>query len=133
VAPSTPALSLRVLVVDDCADARGTLRILLRLWGYEAREVADGPAALTEAAAWRPEVVLCDIGLPGLDGYEVARRLRARAGGEALLLVAVSGHGREQDVAEALRAGFDRHLLKPFDPGELKGLLESRRTPRPRA
>jgi CheY-like chemotaxis protein len=115
---------LRVLVVDDCPDTRQSLCVLLDLWGHEVRAAADGPAALAEASAFGPEVVLLDIGLPGLDGYEVARRLRRQPGTARALLVAVTGYGQEQDVARARQAGFDHHLVKPCEPGVLKGLLE---------
>src|SRR6476646_7109490 len=101
---------LRVLVVEDCADTRFSLRLLLRLWGHEVAEAADGPAALGLAASFAPDVVLLDIGLPG---YEVARRLRALPGLEDALLVGVSGFGQEDDVWRCLQAGCDTHLLKP--------------------
>jgi CheY-like chemotaxis protein len=114
---------LRVLVVDDNADMRGTLRVLLGLWGHQTAEAADGDSALGLAATFRPDAVLLDIGLPGLDGYDVARRLRQLPGLGDVLLIAVTGYGRPEDVAACREAGFDRHLLKPFDPVELERLL----------
>jgi CheY-like chemotaxis protein len=114
---------LRVLVVDDCPDLRATLRILLRLWGHEVCDAGDGPAALGLAAEFRPDTVLLNIGLPALDGYEVARRLRQLPGLGHVLLIAVTGYGSAQDVAACRAAGFDHHLLKPFDPVELERLL----------
>jgi two-component system, OmpR family, response regulator len=116
----------RVLVVDDCPDMRATLRTVLQLWGHQTAEAADGYAALGLAATFRPDAVLLDVGLPGLDGYEVARRLRQLPGLGNVLLVAITGHGRPEDVAACRAAGFDHHLLKPFDPAELEGLLRPR-------
>src|SRR5262245_1204993 len=118
-----PRPPLRVLVVDDNADGRRTLGMLVRLWGHEANEAPDGPSALDAAESFRPDVVLLDIGLPGLSGYDVARRVRQRALG--VRLVAVTGHGGADDVQEARDAGFDHHLLKPCDPEEVKWLLRS--------
>jgi CheY-like chemotaxis protein len=117
---------LRVLVADDCADFRASLRILLGLWGYEMREAGDGPAALRSAAAFPPDVVLLDILLPGLDGYEVARQLRQVPGLEGVRLVAVTGYGRAQEEAGLRGVAFDHYLLKPFDPVDLERLLASR-------
>jgi two-component system, chemotaxis family, CheB/CheR fusion protein len=117
---------LRVLVVDDCPDTRTGLRHLLRWWGYEVDEAADGPAALSSAASFRPDVVLLDIGLPGMDGREVARQLRALPGPEKALLVAVTGFGQPDDVKDCLQAGCDTYLLKPYDPLSLKQLLDLR-------
>jgi two-component system, OmpR family, response regulator len=115
--------TLRVLVVDDCPDLRASLRILLGLWGHDVREAPDGHAALRLAAAFRPDAVLLNVGLPGLDGYEVARRLRRLPGLGGVLLVAVTGYGSPKDVAACRAAGFDHHLLKPFDPVALERLL----------
>jgi len=118
-----PRPPLRVLVVDDNADGRRMLRLLVKLWGHEAREAPDGPSALDAAESFRPDVVLLDIGLPGMSGYEVARRVRQRA--LDVRLVAVTGHGAPDDLREARDAGFDHHLLKPCDPGEVQRLLRS--------
>jgi CheY-like chemotaxis protein len=115
--------SLRVLVVDDCPDMRSTLRILLRLWGHEVREAGDGPAALELADTFRPEAVLLNIGLPLLDGYEVARRLRRLPGLGDVFLIAITGYGGDATRAACRSAGFDHYLLKPFDPAELERLL----------
>jgi CheY-like chemotaxis protein len=97
---------------------------LLRLWGYEVRVVHDGVQAVVAAAAFRPEVVFLDIGLPGLDGYEVARQLRA-GGANRLLLVAMTGWGQANDRRRSREAGFDHHLVKPVDPAEVQRLLAS--------
>ena len=123
-----PSLShpLRVLVVDDCPDTTESLRILLDLWGHEVRTAHSGAEALGLAPALLPEVILLDIGLPGLDGYEVARRLRRLPGLADAFVIAVTGYSREQDLARAREAGFDLALVKPFDPDELRRLLLSR-------
>ena len=119
-APVTPR---RILVVDDNLDSAETLAQLLQLSGHQARTAHNGPGALAAAGAFRPEVVLLDIGLPGMDGYEVARRLRAGPGGEKMLLVAQTGYGQEEDRCRSRQAGFDAHLVKPVDPGALQALL----------
>jgi two-component system CheB/CheR fusion protein len=113
----------RILVVDDNVDAAQTLGMLLRLGGHEVRMAHDGSAALDVAPGFSPDVVLLDIGLPGLDGYEVARRLRRLPETEASLLVAVSGYGQDEDRRRAREAGFDHHLTKPVDFAVLKGVL----------
>jgi len=117
---------LRVLLVDDNTDAAESLAMLLRLWGHAVSVTHDGPSALKIARDHRPEVVLLDLGLPGMDGYEVARQLRrpgqvGRPGGPALW--ALTGYGQEEDRRRCQEAGFDRHLLKPMDPEALELLL----------
>jgi CheY-like chemotaxis protein len=92
------------------------------MFGHEVNIANDGPSALKAATARRPDVVLCDIGLPGMDGYEVARQLRATEA-ERVRLVALSGYAQPEDVARALEAGFDEHIAKPPDPEKLAGLL----------
>ncbi len=106
---------LQVLVVDDNVDSADSLGELLRMSGYHVRVAHDGVAALEAVHSLRPDVVLLDIGLPGLDGYEVARRLRAHPDNAAMLLVAVSGYGQEEDRIRSRQAGFDHHLVKPVD------------------
>jgi PAS domain S-box-containing protein len=120
---SAPSAGCRVLVVDDNVDATESLALLLRMSGHEVHTALDGPAALQVAEAFRPEAVLLDIVLPGMDGYEVARRLRHMAGLENAFLVAVTGYGQEEDRRRAEEAGFDAHLVKPADPVDLKELL----------
>jgi CheY-like chemotaxis protein len=114
---------LRVLIVDDCPDSRATLGVLLGLWGHEAREAADGEAALATAACFRPEVVLLDLGLPRMNGYEVARRLRQLPGLSAANLIALTGYGDEPNRRCAEEAGFAAYLVKPFDLDLLERLL----------
>lgn len=119
---------IRVLIVDDCPDTRSSLRMLLEMWGHEVRDAQDGPTALQAAIDFHPDVVLLDIGLPGLDGYQVARRLRRLPGLVDVLLVAATGYGQERDVTRSREAGFHLHMLKPFDLGKLERLLNSCRT-----
>jgi signal transduction histidine kinase len=118
--------SKRVLVVDDNADAAESLAMLLRAEGHEVRTAYDGPAALEAAAVIRPEAVLLDIGLPRMDGYEVARRLRRDVGLKEALLVAVTGYGQEEDRRRVEQAGFDAYLVKPADLAALRELLAGR-------
>ncbi len=115
----------RVLIVDDNADAARSLGMLMEMGGHEARLCFDGQQGLFEAERFQPEVVLLDIGLPGLDGFEVARRLRAMNLAPRPLLVALTGYGQAEDVHRSLEAGFDHHLVKPADPHILTGLLTS--------
>lgn len=122
-AAAAPVAPRRVLVVDDNADSAESLALLLRLSGHQARTAYNGTSALAAARAFSPQVVLLDIGLPGMDGYEVARRLRAGAGGEKMVLVAQTGYGQEDDHRRSRQAGFDAHLVKPVDPGVLEALL----------
>lgn len=105
----------RVLVVDDNDDAAEMLAMVLELGGHEPRTAHDGPEALETARAFRPEVVFLDIGLPGMDGFEVARRLRQEPGLEGAVLVALTGWGSEEDRKRTREAGFDFHLTKPVD------------------
>jgi PAS domain S-box-containing protein len=113
----------RVLVVDDNVDAADSLAMALRLSGQEVRVAYDGESALTIAAEIQPEAVLLDIGMPVMDGFRVARRLRETAGTERSLLIAVTGWGRDEDRRLAKEAGFDHHLVKPVDPGILVPLI----------
>ena len=120
---SEPPASTRVLVVDDNADVAESLALLLGLWGHEARVAYDGPAALRLAREHRPDVVLLDLGLPGLSGHAVAQRLRQEPDLARTLLVAVTGS--EQD-GHSQEAGLDLHLTKPVDLDVLRQLLSGR-------
>jgi PAS domain S-box-containing protein len=124
VKPKDPADSIpvRVVVADDDRDAADSLERILRLFGHEVRVAYDGAAAVALAEEFRPRVAVLDITMPGTDGYDVARRLRARHSGE-ITLVAMTGWGQESDRKRALDAGFDYHLTKPVDPGRLNDLL----------
>ena len=120
----TPAaVPRRVLLIEDNADVRDGLRLLLEEWGHPVEEAADGPSGVARALEVRPNVALVDVGLPGLDGYAVARRIRAAPGGEEIRLVALTGYGQPEDRRRAFEAGFDAHLVKPVDPDELLRLL----------
>lgn len=113
----------RVLVVDDNRDSADTLVELGELWGYEVRAEYDGPRALAAALEYRPDLVILDIGLPGMSGYDVARRLREEESLDGVRLIAFTGYGRSEDQERALEAGFDRHMAKPVDPRVLEKLL----------
>jgi CheY-like chemotaxis protein len=122
----SPPQLLRVLMVDDCLDTTASMALLLGLWGHDARTAPDGPSALLLAEVYRPDVVLLDVGLPGMDGHQVALRLRGRLGLEAALLVAVSGYARAADCHRSLEAGCDLHWVKPVEPDDLRQLLAAR-------
>jgi PAS domain S-box-containing protein len=113
----------RVLVVDDMRDTALALAKMLRLLGHEVQVAHDGPTAVELGAAYRPEVVLLDIGLPGMDGYAVARRLRQDAGSRDAVIIAVTGYGQEEDRRRSKEAGFDHYLVKPVEYGDLMALL----------
>ena len=115
--------SLRILVVDDLRDLTDSLARLIGLWGHEAIVAYAGPGALDAASTNPPDVVILDIGLPRMDGYELARRLRQLPGMADALFVAITGYGRAADVQRCKEAGIDCHFLKPVDPAELKQLL----------
>jgi signal transduction histidine kinase/DNA-binding response OmpR family regulator len=125
VAPRPPAgvSPRRVLVLDDNIDGAESLAVLLRIGGHDVRVRHDGPAGLALAEEFRPDLVFLDIGLPGMDGYEVARRLRERPGLAGVRLVALTGYGQEEDVRRGRQAGIDRHLVKPADPAALAELF----------
>ena len=116
--------SLNVLVVDDNQDAAESLALILQMDGHVARVAHDGPSAVELAAQFQPQVVFLDIGMPGMDGYEVARRLRRQPGAQPVL-VALTGWGTQEDLARATEAGFDHHLTKPADIGAVERLLAS--------
>jgi CheY-like chemotaxis protein len=117
----------RVLVVDDCRDTARTMSMLLGLWGHVTREAYDGAGALAEVAAFRPDAVLLDLGLPGIDGWRVAEAIRKMPGGGSILLVAVSGFGQDSDREQSLRAGCDLHMTKPVATEALRAVLDSAR------
>jgi CheY-like chemotaxis protein len=124
VAPLAPLPdSLRILIVDDNADAAVTLNVLLTSLGYETCVVSTGIEALQSAHEFKPNVALLDIGLPGIDGYEVARRLRAMKQNQPMKIVAVTGYGQEADKEKSRDAGIDVHLVKPVDAAELRSAL----------
>ena len=110
-------------MVDDNVDAAESLALWLRLKGHEVQVAYEGTGALEMAEFFHPQVVLLDIGMPGMNGYEVARRLRQRPDLRAVQLVAMTGYGQEEDRRRSREAGFDDHLVKPVDPGRLESLL----------
>jgi CheY-like chemotaxis protein len=113
----------RVLVVDDNIDGADTMKAMLESIGNEVQVAYDGIVAIEAAAPFLPQVVLLDIGLPKLNGYEVAQRIRKQSWGARAVLIAVSGWGQQEDKARASAAGFDHHLTKPVDLEELIDLL----------
>ncbi len=125
--PAARSSPLRILVVDDNHDSARTLSRLLKLLGHEARMAHDGGAAIELAEAYRPELMLLDIGLPILNGYDVARAIRSRPWGGGLVIVALTGWGQEGDRRRSKEAGIDDHLVKPVDPALLERLLASLR------
>lgn len=123
--PEATSAARRILIVDDNVDAARSMCELLNLHGHQARAVHDGAAALQLAAQWTPEVALLDIGMPQMDGHELARRLVAQAGAQAPLMLAVTGWGQRADRERSAAAGFDDHLVKPVDPVALLRLIDS--------
>ena len=115
---------IRVLVVDDYAPAAKNLALLLQEMGYRTAVASDGAAALATMQAFNPQVALVDIGLPVIDGYEVAQTVRRTAGFEHLPLVAITGYGQASDRARAIAAGFNEHLVKPLDAMHVSELIE---------
>ncbi|AUX44509.1 hypothetical protein SOCE26_059730 [Sorangium cellulosum] len=130
---AVPAVSRRVLVVDDNPDVAESLVMLLEALDYKVCKASDGAEALALASAFRPEIVLLDIGLPEMDGYEVARQLRRQPGLDGALLVALSGYGQEEDQRRSRAAGFDHHLVKPVGRAMLQSLITSWGHPPPQA
>jgi signal transduction histidine kinase/ActR/RegA family two-component response regulator len=121
----------RILVADDNRDAAESMSTVLRLMGNEVRTVHDGLQAVEEAAAFRPDMVLLDIGMPRLNGYDAARRIRAERWGKSIMVVAMTGWGQDEDKRRAAEAGFDRHFTKPVDPSDLEQLIAGLRTSPP--
>jgi CheY-like chemotaxis protein len=115
----------RLLVVDDNKDAAESMSMLLEMWGHEVAFAFDGPSALETAEQWQPEAVFLDIGLPGMDGYEVAERLRELPQAKDAVLIAITGYGRDDDRLRSRRAGIDHHLVKPVAPDALRSLIDS--------
>jgi CheY-like chemotaxis protein len=126
--PGAPGRS--ILIIEDNADAREALRILLELDGHLVEAAGEGAEGLQIAQAKDPDIALVDIGLPGLDGFEIARRLRA-SGSRRPVLVALTGYGQPEDRRRATEAGFDALLVKPVDPSNLSTLLATLEIPGP--
>lgn len=122
--------SLRVLLVEDDPDVAESLLMLLELFGHQVSVARDGPTALRLASADVPDLILVDVGLPGMDGCELARRARRMPELRGVWLVAVTGFGSDEDQRRTRAAGFDLHLVKPMDPADLRELLDRRSEPR---
>jgi len=122
-AEQAPARPRRVVVVDDNPDIRESLRLLFTLWGHAVSLAPDGPSGLDLVLKERPDVALVDVGLPGMNGYDLARAVRRALPAEGIRLVALTGYGQPEDVDRALQAGFNTHLLKPIDPKVLERTL----------
>ena len=127
--PGNARTRRRVLIVDDNRDLAESAAVLLRASGHDVRTAYDGVSAVATATEYRPDVVLLDIGLPGISGYEVARQLRASESQRAMLLVAVTGYGQDTDRQRAREAGFDHHIVKPLEPATLEKIVESSSAP----
>jgi CheY-like chemotaxis protein len=125
---AAPVPHRRILVADDNPDALASLTELLRLFGHEVFGAADGREALESAERHRPDVALLDLGMPLLDGYEVARRIRTQPWGKQTLLLALTGWGQDSDRRRSATAGFNLHLVKPVDIGRLMELLSQLQT-----
>jgi CheY-like chemotaxis protein len=121
--PAAEAASRRVLIVDDNVDAAESLGLLLAALGHQIQLAYDGVQALSKVATFRPEIVLLDIGLPHMNGYEVARRIKGACGGDGPQLIALTGWGQDEDRRQAREAGFDHHLTKPVEIAVLAGLI----------
>src|SRR6266446_572706 len=122
------SVARRILLADDDVDGAETLAILLRVAGHDVQVAHDGPSTLKIAAAFLPEVVFLDVGMPGMDGFETARQLRQSVQLAKAVLVALTGYGREEDRARATQAGFDHFLVKPAPPKVLTDIAAQRRS-----
>ena len=129
--PVTPApRPLRILVVDDNQDSAMSMAMMLSIMGHETRTAHDGESAVEAAESFLPEVVLLDIGLPKLNGYEVAQRIRERAWGASMFLIAVTGWGQEEDRQRSSEVGLNVHMVKPVEPAALERLFAELRRER---
>jgi CheY-like chemotaxis protein len=124
-----PLHGRRILVVDDNHDAADSLEMFLKVLGAEVRTAYDGPSALDLLAAFEPAAILLDIGMPGMNGYDVAGHVRQHPLGANVLLIAMTGWAQDEDRSRTARAGFDYHLVKPVDPLKLQELLASSELP----
>jgi CheY-like chemotaxis protein len=117
---------LRILVVDDDVDTAAGMTFLFRSWGHEVQAVHDGPAAIDAAHEFQPQVIVLDIGLPHMDGFEVAQHLRSLRAFRGTFIAAVTGYCQERDRRQAREVGIDLYLVKPFDPWQLEEVFASR-------
>jgi len=123
VPPETVARRFKILVVDDNRDSALSLAMMLSIMGHETRTAHDGESAVSTAESFRPEVVLLDIGLPKLNGYEVAQRIRENGWGTSIFLIAVTGWGQDEDRQRSTEVGLNVHMVKPVEPAALEKLL----------
>ena len=119
----------RILIVDDNRDSVDSLAKLLRLTGHEVETALDGPTGINTARRYQPEIIFLDIGLPEMDGYEIAKRLREDASLTKVTLIAMTGWGQEEDKRRAMEAGFDQHLTKPVEISAIEDVLSGMQTP----
>jgi len=126
------AVKLRILIAEDNQDSADSLKMLLEALGFEAQISNDGESAVRTAAQWQPDAILMDIGLPGLNGYDATRRIRATRNGKKVMIIALTGWGQESDRQRSVEAGIDHHLVKPLDLARLQRLLETLRPAVPR-
>jgi CheY-like chemotaxis protein len=124
--PYQPDTHLRVVIIEDNRAAADSMRFLLDLLGYEVRVAYTGPDGVEVAEGWPPDFVLCDIGLPGLDGYGVATALRHHPATAKAHLIAITSHGSDEARRRSREVGFERHFTKPVDPDTILGLLAGR-------
>jgi CheY-like chemotaxis protein len=125
----TPTTARRILVVDDNGDSATSLAMLLKLTGHETHTASDGLAAVETAAMFKPDLVLMDIGLPKLNGYEACRRIREQPWGKNMVVVALTGWGQEEDRQKSREVGFNTHMVKPVELAALMILLAELQTP----
>jgi CheY-like chemotaxis protein len=127
-----PRPGRKILVADDDQDSAESLALLFQLMGHEVRAAQSGVAAIDMAAQFRPDLIVLDIGMPGLDGYEVCRRIRQQDWGQSIVIAALTGWTRDEDRDRSEQAGFDHYLVKPVDPKLLEDLVAGmHRTARP--
>ena len=123
IQPRKTDKAMRILVIEDHRDTAESLRMLLEVCGYLVTEAYSGPDGVKAAEQWRPDIVLCDIGLPGLDGYGVARKLRDNPATAQVRLIALTAYGEDEHHRRSYEAGFEYHLVKPVDPDALLSVL----------
>ena len=121
--PHPPAHRFKILVVDDNHDSALSMAMMLSIMGHDTRTAHDGESAVATAETFLPDVVLLDIGLPKLNGYEVAQRIRGTAWGESMYLIAVTGWGQDEDRQRSTEVGLNQHMVKPVEPSALEKLL----------
>jgi CheY-like chemotaxis protein len=126
--PQAPARRFKILVVDDNHDSALSMAMMLSIMGHETRTAHDGESAFVTAEAFLPDVVLLDIGLPKLNGYEVAQKIRGTKWGESMYLIAVTGWGQDEDRQRSSEVGLNQHMVKPVEPAALEKLLAELKT-----